>query len=97
MDQYNDAVQHPKTAFSDPAFAVHARYLLARTHHLAEERPEASGLYEALLGDYEQQVKAGRMSQKLHILEGLEQAPRGLQMLFQSENLGKLVVKVHDA
>ncbi|MCZ6875035.1 MAG: hypothetical protein O7G88_16170 [bacterium] len=43
-----------------------------------------------------QHVKAGRMSQKLHILEGLEQAPRGLQMLFQSENLGKLVVKVDD-
>ena len=44
-----------------------------------------------------EQVKAGRIHQKLHILEGLEQAPRGLQMLFQSENLGKLVVKVHDA
>lgn len=44
-----------------------------------------------------QQIKSGHITQKLHILEGLEQAPRGLQMLFQSENLGKLVVKVHDA
>ena len=42
-------------------------------------------------------VKAGRMRQKLHILDGLEQAPHGLQMLFQSENTGKLIVKVHDA
>jgi NADPH-dependent curcumin reductase CurA len=42
-------------------------------------------------------IKEGRISQRLHMLEGLEQAPRGLQMLFRGENFGKLVVKVSDA
>ena len=39
-------------------FGVHARYVLARTHHLADERPEATALYKAVLADYEQQQKA---------------------------------------
>ncbi len=42
-------------------------------------------------------VQAERIRQRLHVLEGLEQAPAGLQMLFESQNFGKLVVKVHDA
>ncbi|PON15198.1 NADP-dependent oxidoreductase [Candidatus Entotheonella serta] len=43
-----------------------------------------------------EQVQAERIRQRLHILEGLEQAPAGLRMLFESQNFGKLVVKVHD-
>jgi len=43
--------------FDDPVFGVHARYLLARTHHLLEERPEALVLYDATLAGYEQQKK----------------------------------------
>jgi tetratricopeptide (TPR) repeat protein len=43
--------------FDDPLFGVHARYLLARTHHLNDERPEAFALYEAVLTGYEQQRK----------------------------------------
>jgi len=39
-------------------FGVHARYLLARTHHLSEERPEAAAQYKALVADYQQQKKA---------------------------------------
>ncbi len=39
-------------------------------------------------------VKAGRITQRLHILDGLEQAPEGLQMLFMGANNGKLVIKV---
>jgi tetratricopeptide (TPR) repeat protein len=39
-------------------FGLHARYLLARTHHLAEERPEATAQYKAVLADFEQQKKA---------------------------------------
>lgn len=39
-------------------------------------------------------VKAGNLTQRLHILEGLSEAPRGLQMLFESKNTGKLVVRV---
>jgi len=40
------------------------------------------------------QLKAGRLRQKLHIVDGLEQAPRALGMLFHGENTGKLVVRV---
>lgn len=37
--------------FADPEFGTHARYLLARTQHLAEERGEALANYEAVLTD----------------------------------------------
>lgn len=36
----------------------------------------------------------GSLRQKLHVLQGLEQAPVGLGMLFRGENIGKLVVQV---
>jgi NADPH-dependent curcumin reductase CurA len=32
----------------------------------------------------------------LHVLEGLEQAPIGLGMLFRGENTGKLVIRLAD-
>ena len=40
------------------------------------------------------QLRAGRLQQRLHVLEGLSQAPTGLGMLFRGENTGKLVVRV---
>lgn len=36
----------------------------------------------------------GSLRQRLHVLEGLEQAPAGLGMLFRGENIGKLVVRI---
>jgi NADPH-dependent curcumin reductase len=36
----------------------------------------------------------GRLHQRLHILEGLHQAPAALGMLFRGENNGKLVIQV---
>jgi len=36
----------------------------------------------------------GSLRQKLHMLDGLEQAPVGLGMLFRGENMGKLVVRL---
>jgi NADPH-dependent curcumin reductase CurA len=39
------------------------------------------------------QLRAGRLQQRLHVLEGLAQAPIGLGMLFRGENRGKLVVR----
>ena len=36
----------------------------------------------------------GSLRQRLHVLEGLEQAPIGLGMLFRGENAGKLVVRL---
>ncbi len=41
-----------------------------------------------------EQLKAGKIRQRLHVLEGLNKAPEGLQMLFQSGNHGKLIVQV---
>src|SRR5262249_4900622 len=52
----------PLAPFDDPVFGVHARYLLARTHHLAEERPEALALYDATLASYEQQKKDAQVA-----------------------------------
>jgi TolA-binding protein len=40
------------TPFDDPVFGTHARYLLARIHHVADERPEATNHYEGVLADY---------------------------------------------
>ena len=38
--------------------------------------------------------REGRLNQRLHVLQGLQQAPVGLGMLFRGENTGKLVVRV---
>lgn len=38
-------------------------------------------------------LREGRLTQKLHVLDGLEQAPVGLGMLFRGENTGKLVIR----
>ncbi len=43
-------------------FGVHARYLLARVHHLSEERPEAALQYKAVLADFETAKKAAQQS-----------------------------------
>jgi TolA-binding protein len=43
--------------FRDPEFGPHARYLLARTHHLADERAEARLHYEGVLNDYARHKK----------------------------------------
>jgi NADPH-dependent curcumin reductase CurA len=39
-------------------------------------------------------LREGRLRQKLHVLEGLDQAPIGLGMLFRGENNGKLIVRI---
>jgi NADPH-dependent curcumin reductase CurA len=41
-------------------------------------------------------LRDGSLQQRLHILEGLAQAPVGLGMLFRGENTGKLVVRVQE-
>ena len=42
-------------------------------------------------------LRDGSLRQKLHVLDGLEQAPIGLGMLFRGENMGKLVVRLSSA
>jgi len=39
------------------------------------------------------QTRGGRLHQRLHVVDGLENAPRALQMLFTGENTGKLVIR----
>ncbi len=46
--------------FADPVFGTHARYLLGRTHHLADERAEAAQQYEGVLNDYARNKKAAQ-------------------------------------
>jgi tetratricopeptide (TPR) repeat protein len=41
------------TSFTDPRFGTHARYLLARVHHLSDERREAVLHYEGVLAGHE--------------------------------------------
>ncbi len=41
--------------FADPVFGVHTQYLLARVHHVAEERDEATALYDAVVKGYDKQ------------------------------------------
>ena len=41
-------------------------------------------------------ISEGRLQHREHILEGLESAPRGLRMLFEGANMGKLIIKVAD-
>jgi cellulose synthase operon protein C len=39
--------------FADPTFGGHARYLLARAHHLLDERTEAAAHYDGTIADYQ--------------------------------------------
>lgn len=41
--------------FADLVVGVHAQYLLARVHHLSEEREEAAALYDAVIKGYDKQ------------------------------------------
>jgi NADPH-dependent curcumin reductase len=39
------------------------------------------------------QIREGRLRQQLHVIDGLENAPAALAMLFRGENTGKLVIR----
>lgn len=43
--------------FADPLHGTHARYLLARTHHAADERAEAQTHYDGVLADFAKHQK----------------------------------------
>jgi TolA-binding protein len=58
----------------DQDFGIHARYLLARTHHLCQERPEAAAQYRAILADYEQLKKTATEALKNSGLIAAERA-----------------------
>lgn len=48
--------------FTDPVFGPHAQYLLARVHHVAGEREEAVGLYDAVIKGYDKQKAAAQQA-----------------------------------
>jgi TolA-binding protein len=56
------------TPFADPVYGTHARYLLARVHHVDGERAEAQSQYDAVI--------AGHNSQKLAAVEALKDPSR---------------------
>ena len=45
-------------------FGLHARYMLARVHHLSNERPEAFNQYKEVLAGYEERKKAAQEALK---------------------------------
>lgn len=50
--------------FQDPIFGTHARYLLARVHHLQDERAEATAHYEDVLTDFARQKQTATQALK---------------------------------
>ncbi len=51
--------------FSAPVFGNHARYLLARAHHAADDRTEAAAHYDGVIGDYNRaKAEAGKLVQQ---------------------------------
>jgi NADPH-dependent curcumin reductase CurA len=70
--------------------AVHGRMQGFLVFNYRERYDEARAWLAARL-------REGRLRQRLHVLEGLEQAPIGLGMLFRGENTGKLIVRVASA
>ncbi len=47
--------------FDDPVFGTHARYLLGRTHHLLDQRPEAQLHYDAILAAYAAELAQAKL------------------------------------
>lgn len=84
---YNATEQPP-----GPASYIHLLVKRARMEGFIvmdfEERyPEALGA----LGEW---LAAGRLAHRFHVVEGLENAPRALGMLFDGSNNGKLLIEV---
>lgn len=73
---------------------VHRQLLVARArmtgfliHDYRDRYPEAV----AQLGDW---VRDGRIAVREHFLDGIEQAPGALRMLYRGENTGKLIIRL---
>jgi len=71
--------------FTDPVFGVHTQYLLARVHHLADEREEATALYDAVLKGYEKQkVEAQKALQNQAVIANQPEEKARLETLIKS-------------
>ena len=77
-------------------------YRLANTGQLLTNRASMQGFQVFAYHDRYDEARAwlaaryqeGRLTQRLHILEGLNRAPAALSMLFTGQNTGKLVIRV---
>ena len=76
---------------TDHVIAVPATYVIAQDRRVVFAYADR---YHEARSWLATQLRAGRLKQRLHVLEGLSQAPAGLGMLFRGENTGKLVVRV---
>jgi TolA-binding protein len=74
--------------FDQPAFGADARYLLARVHHLEDERAEAVTHYDAVLADYE--------AKKAQAVEALKQPDAFKDMPGEKTRLETLVAAPPD-
>jgi len=71
--------------FQDPTTGAHARYLLARTHHLSDDREEAAAHYEAVIAGYDQQKAAAQKAlQNAAALTGGPEEKARLEALVKS-------------
>jgi len=77
-------------------------YGIRNLHRLAASRGRMQGFlvfsynerYDEARTWLAARLREGNLRQRLHVLDGLDQAPIGLGMLFRGENTGKLVVRV---
>lgn len=88
LKDYPQAVKSLSTLapFADPVFGLHAQYLLARTHHLADERAEAAALYEAIVTGYEKQkpVIQQTLQQQAAALQNQPEEKARLELLLRT-------------
>ena len=71
--------------FGDPVFGVHTQYLLARVHHIADEREEATALYDAVIKGYEKQkVDAQKTLQNAAVIASQPEEKIRLEALLKS-------------
>ncbi len=52
--------------------------------------------YDEFAKDMQQWVSEGKIKYKEHMIEGLENAPAGLNDVLNGRNFGKMVVKVNE-
>jgi TolA-binding protein len=74
--------------FDQPEFGPHAHYLLARVHHMEDERAEAVTHYEAVLADYD--------ARKAEAVEALKQPDTFIDKPAEKARLEALVASAPD-
>jgi NADPH-dependent curcumin reductase CurA len=73
---------------------VHRQLLVARARMSGFLVLDYSNRYMEAVGALTAWVRSGEIKSREHVLDGLEQAPGALQMLYNGTNNGKLVIRV---